>query len=120
MQLVRFEAFRDLIKLLQLELNEDMSGILLAEDENIELRASARSSAVGQYNLQAGQASGPNPGASGTGAPLETMPSRGNAGNFSFPAMNHCLFKDLFETAVSAIHACTETQCQLYSDCFPD
>lgn len=68
-QLVRFEAFRDLVKLLQLGLAEDMSGILLAEDENIELRASAKSTAVGQYNLQAGQAAGPQPSASAAGAP---------------------------------------------------
>jgi hypothetical protein len=67
LQLVTFEAFRDLVKLLQLGFPEE-TGIMLAEDENIELRASAKSTAVGQLNLQAGQAAGPQPGSTGAGA----------------------------------------------------
>ena len=52
MQLVTFEGFRDLVKLLQLSISEE-TGIALAEDENLEMRASAKSTAVGQFNQQA-------------------------------------------------------------------
>ena len=62
-QLVTFEAFRDLIKLLQLSISEE-TGIALADDENLEQRASAKSTAVGQYSQQIAQAAGrPAPGA---------------------------------------------------------
>lgn len=62
-QLVTFEAFRDLIKLLQLSISEE-TGIALADDENLEQRASAKSTAVGQYSQQSAQAAGrPAPGA---------------------------------------------------------
>lgn len=60
LQLVKFEAFRDLVKMLQLGISEE-TAILLAEDENLEMRASAKSTAVGQLNLQMGQSSGPQP-----------------------------------------------------------
>lgn len=46
--------------MLQLGISEE-TAILLAEDENLEMRASAKSTAVGQLNLQTGQASGPQP-----------------------------------------------------------
>lgn len=59
-QLVNFEAFRDLVKMLQLGISEE-TAILLAEDENLEMRASAKSTAVGQFSLQSGQSSGPQP-----------------------------------------------------------
>ena len=63
MQVVTFEAFRDLIKLLQLNISEE-TGIALADDENLEQRATAKSTAVGQYNQQSAQAAGrPAPGA---------------------------------------------------------
>ena len=63
MQIVTFEAFRDLIKLLQLNISEE-TGIALADDENLEQRATAKSTAVGQYNQQSSQAAGrPAPGA---------------------------------------------------------
>ncbi len=62
-QLVTFEAFRDLIKLLQLSISEE-TGIALADDENLEHRANAKSTAVGQYSQQIAQAAGrPAPGA---------------------------------------------------------
>ena len=51
MQLVTFEGFRDLVKLLQLSISEE-TGIALAEDENLEMRANAKSTAVGQFNQQ--------------------------------------------------------------------
>jgi hypothetical protein len=57
---VNFEAFRDLVRMLQLGISEE-TAILLAEDENLEQRASAKSSAVGQLNLQLGQSKGPQP-----------------------------------------------------------
>ena len=47
MQMVRFEAYRDLVKLLQLGVAEE-AGILLAEDENLDARAAAKSSAAAQ------------------------------------------------------------------------
>ena len=46
-----FEGFRDLVKLLRLSISEE-TGIALAEDENLEMRASAKSTAVGQFNQQ--------------------------------------------------------------------
>ena len=61
-QIVTFEAFRDLIKLLQLSISEE-TGIALADDENLEQRATAKSTAVGQYSQQSAQAAGrPAPG----------------------------------------------------------
>lgn len=57
---MNFEAFRDLVRMLQLGISEE-TAILLAEDENLEQRASAKSSAVGQLNLQLGQSKGPQP-----------------------------------------------------------
>ncbi len=60
LQLVNFEAFRDLVKMLQLGISEE-TAILLAEDENLDQRASAKSTAVGQLNLQSGQSKGPQP-----------------------------------------------------------
>lgn len=65
-QLVNFEAFRDLVKMLQLGISEE-TAILLAEDENLDMRASAKSTAVGQFNLQSGQSSGPQPQAAAAG-----------------------------------------------------
>ena len=73
MQLVTFEAFRDLIKLLQLSISEE-TGIALADDENLEQRASAKSTAVGQYSQQVAQAAGrPAPGAP-AGGQYPSMP----------------------------------------------
>ena len=57
-QVVRFEAFRDLVKLLQLGVAEE-AGILLAEDENLDARVAAKSSAAAQAALTSGQAAGP-------------------------------------------------------------
>ncbi|CAL8468559.1 g8099 [Coccomyxa elongata] len=65
-ELVNFEAFRDLVKMLQLGISEE-TAILLAEDENLDMRASAKSTAVGQFNLQSGQSSGPQPQAAAAG-----------------------------------------------------
>ena len=45
MQLVAFESYRDLVKLLQLGL-DDAAGIKAAELENVELRANARTAAA--------------------------------------------------------------------------
>ncbi|CAK0781024.1 hypothetical protein CVIRNUC_005260 [Coccomyxa viridis] len=50
-ELVTFEGFRDLVKLLRLSISEE-TGIALAEDENLEMRASAKSTAIGQFNQQ--------------------------------------------------------------------
>ena len=44
-QLVAFESYRDLVRLLQKGL-EDAAGIRAAEEENIELRAQARTDAA--------------------------------------------------------------------------
>ena len=69
-QLVRFEAFRDLVKLLQLGVAEE-AGILLAEDENLDARAAAKSSAAAQAAVSGGQAAGPKaPGVAAGTAPL--------------------------------------------------
>lgn len=51
-QLVTFEAFRDLVKLLQLGV-ADETGIALAEEENIELRAQAQSAAAAEAGVKA-------------------------------------------------------------------
>lgn len=67
MQLVKFEAYRDLIKLLQLGVAEE-AGILLAEDENLDARAAAKSNAAAQAALTGGQASGPKAIATPAGA----------------------------------------------------
>ena len=69
-----FEAFRDLIKLLRLSIGEE-TGIALADDENLEQRASAKSTAVGQYSQQIAQAAGrPAPGApAGAALPHATL-----------------------------------------------
>ena len=45
MQLVALDSFRDLVKLLQMGLN-DAAGIRAAELENVELRAQAKSAAA--------------------------------------------------------------------------
>ena len=79
-QLVTFEAFRDLIKLLRLSIGEE-TGIALADDENLEQRASAKSTAVGQYSQQIAQAAGrPAPGApAGAALPHAPLLLVGNA-----------------------------------------
>ena len=46
MQMLAFESFRDLVKLMKLNVPEG-AGILMAEDENIALRAAAKSDAAG-------------------------------------------------------------------------
>ena len=77
MQLVTFEGFRDLVKLLRLSISEE-TGIALAEDENLEMRASAKSTAIGQFNQQTAP---PGPRSS-TGIP---------AGKPGHPQMESCL-----------------------------
>lgn len=66
MQLLAFESYRDLIKILQQNLTEEQ-GLIAAELQNIEERASARSAAAAALGLQAGQASGPAPTAAPAG-----------------------------------------------------
>ena len=44
-QMLTFEAFRDLVKLLQQKVPEEL-GILMAEDENIAMRAAAKADAA--------------------------------------------------------------------------
>jgi len=46
-QMVTFEAFRDLVKLLQLGVGDE-AGIALAEEENVEARAAAQSAAAAE------------------------------------------------------------------------
>ena len=78
LQLVAFEAYRDLVKLLQLGVAEE-AGILLAEDENLDARAAAKSSAAAQAAGAGGAQGRPAPGAL-AGAPrpqlsaLENLP----------------------------------------------
>lgn len=54
--MVTFEAFRDLVKLLQLGVSDE-AGIALAEEENFEVRAQAQSAAA----LEAGVGAGAGP-----------------------------------------------------------
>lgn len=57
-QLLAFENYRDLVKLLQQNLTEEQ-GLIAAELRNIEERASARSAAAAAVGVQAGQTAGP-------------------------------------------------------------
>lgn len=57
-QLLAFENYRDLVKLLQQNLTEEQ-GLIAAELRNIEERASARSAAAAAVGVQAGQTGGP-------------------------------------------------------------
>lgn len=57
LQLLAFETYRDLVKLLQQNLSEEQ-GIIAAELRNIEERASARSAAAAAVGVQPGQSSG--------------------------------------------------------------
>ena len=54
MQLLAFETYRDLVKLLQQNLTEEQ-GLIAAELRNIEERASARAAAAAAVGMQAGQ-----------------------------------------------------------------
>lgn len=58
LQLLAFENYRDLVKLLQQNLTEEQ-GLIAAELRNIEERASARSAAAAAVGIQAGQIAGP-------------------------------------------------------------
>ena len=66
MQLLAFENYRDLVKLLQQNLTEEQ-GLVAAELRNIEERASARSAAAAAVGIQAGQTAGPMPSAAPAG-----------------------------------------------------
>ena len=68
-QLVTFEAFRDLVKLLQLGV-ADETGIALAEEENIELRAQAQSAAAAEAGVK-GPVGPPLPFSAPAGAATE-------------------------------------------------
>ena len=57
-QLLAFESYRDLVRMLQQNLTEEQ-GLIAAELQNIEERASARSAAAAAIGLAAGQSSGP-------------------------------------------------------------
>ena len=65
LQLAAFEAYRDLVRLLQQNLSEEQ-GLTLAELDNIEARAQAKSAAALAASLNQGQAAGP-------GAPLPSV-----------------------------------------------
>ncbi len=90
MQLVTFEGFRDLVKLLRLSISEE-TGIALAEDENLEMRASAKSTAIGQFNQQTAP---PGPRSS-TGIP---------AGKPGHPQMESCLRCVLYSQIACSLH----------------
>lgn len=66
LQLLAFETYRDLVKLLQQNVSEEQ-GLIAAELRNIEERASARSAAAAAVGIQAGQAAGPTPSAAPAG-----------------------------------------------------
>ena len=68
-QLVTFEAFRDLVKLLQLGV-ADETGIALAEEENIELRAQAQSAAAAEAGVK-GPVGPPLPFSAPAGAAMQ-------------------------------------------------
>lgn len=57
-QLLAFETYRDLVKLLQQNLTEEQ-GLIAAELRNIEERASARAAAAAAVGMQAGQNAAP-------------------------------------------------------------
>lgn len=57
-ELLAFETYRDLVKLLHQNLSEEQ-GLISAELQNIEQRASARSAAAAAVGIQAGQTAGP-------------------------------------------------------------
>ncbi|KAL3137981.1 hypothetical protein ABBQ38_005221 [Trebouxia sp. C0009 RCD-2024] len=65
-ELLAFENYRDLVKLLQQNLTEEQ-GLIAAELRNIEERASARSAAAAAVGIQAGQTAGPAPSAAPAG-----------------------------------------------------
>lgn len=69
LQLLAFETYRDLVKLLQQNLSEEQ-GVIAAELQNIEERAAARSAAAAALGMQAGQSSGPTPAATPAGTVL--------------------------------------------------
>ena len=66
-QLLAFESYRDLVRMLQQNLTEEQ-GLIAAELQNIEERASARSAAAAAIGLAAGQSSGPAATAAPAGA----------------------------------------------------
>ena len=66
-QLLAFESYRDLVRMLQQNLTEEQ-GLIAAELQNIEERASARSAAAAAIGLAAGQSSGPAASAAPAGA----------------------------------------------------
>lgn len=70
LQLLAFETYRDLVKLLHQNLSEEQ-GLISAELQNIEQRASARSAAAAAVGIQAGQTAGP--GASSMPAGIHTL-----------------------------------------------
>lgn len=74
-QLVTFEGFRDLVKLLQLSISEE-TGIALADDENLDMRATAKSSAVGQHNQQSASAGARSAPSVAAGEPLCSLPQQ--------------------------------------------
>lgn len=60
--MLTFESFRDLVKLLQQKIPEEV-GILMAEDENIAMRAAAKTdAAAAQGNADGRQAAQPAAG----------------------------------------------------------
>ena len=65
-----FEAFRDLVKLLQLGV-ADETGIALAEEENIELRAQAQSAAAAEAGVK-GPVGPPLPFSAPAGSAMHT------------------------------------------------
>ncbi len=67
MQLLAFETYRDLVKLLQQNLSEEQ-GLIAAELRNIEERASARSAAAAAVGIQPGQ----NAASASSGIPAGT------------------------------------------------
>ncbi len=67
MQLLAFETYRDLVKLLQQNLSEEQ-GLIAAELRNIEERASARSAAAAAVGIQPGQ----NAASASSGVPAGT------------------------------------------------
>ena len=66
LQLLSFEIYRDLVKLLQQNLSEEQ-GLIAAELRNIEERASARSAAAAAVGISGGQTAGPAPSAAPAG-----------------------------------------------------
>ncbi len=111
MQLVRFEAFRDLVKLLQLGVAEE-AGILLAEDENLDARAAAKANAAAQAAQTGAQAAGLKQPAVPAGAARH--PRRMHAA--AFPVISAHLHASMHDAFMHAcVHACRR-QCSRSHD----